>query len=151
MTSLLTEMKNLDFIKTRRNVYRIFKRYNKLLNLLPLRSMPSVTQSFSFIPPSTVSGLNKIEISADKNIKREQMMQERETLLKRVHEAVDNLKPDEKYIIVNKYLQDERGIDFEIYTDLGIGKTKYYEIKNDAIIRLAFYLGIDEYMEGDAE
>ncbi|MGK0575521.1 ArpU family phage packaging/lysis transcriptional regulator [Macrococcus capreoli] len=151
MTSLLTEMKNLDFIKTRRNVYRIFKRYNKLLNLLPLRSMPSVTQSFSFIPPSTVSGLNKIEVSADKNIKREQMMQERETLLNRVHEAVDNLKPDEKYIIVNKYLQDERGIDFEIYTDLGIGKTKYYEIKNDAIIRLAFYLGIDEYMEDDAE
>jgi len=112
---------------------------------MPVRSYPSVTQSFSLEPPTTVKDLNKIELSVSKNIEREQMMLERQQLMDNLHNAIDNLKPDEKYIIVNKYLQEERGIDIDIYTELGIGKTKYYEIKNDAIIRLAFYLGMEEY------
>jgi len=114
---------------------------------MPVRSYPSVTQSFSLEPPTTVKDLNKIELSVSKNIEREQMMLERQQLMDNLHNAIDNLKPDEKYIIVNKYLQEERGIDIDIYTELGIGKTKYYEIKNDAIIRLAFYLGMEEYSE----
>lgn len=143
--TLLLEIKNLDFIKTRKNVYKLFNKYNRLLCLMPIRSYPSVTQSFSLEPPTTVKDLNKIELSVSKNIEREQMMLERQQLMDNLHNAIDNLKPDEKYIIVNKYLQEERGIDIDIYTELGIGKTKYYEIKNDAIIRLAFYLGMEEY------
>ncbi|UBH10610.1 ArpU family phage packaging/lysis transcriptional regulator [Macrococcus armenti] len=145
--TLLLEIKNLDFIKTRKNVYKLFNKYNRLLSLMPIRSYPSVTQSFSLEPPTTVMDLNKIESSVSKNIEREQMMIERQQLMDKLHNAIDNLKPDEKYIIVNKYLQEERGIDIDIYTELGIGKTKYYEIKNDAIIRLAFYLGLEEYSE----
>ncbi|PKF46482.1 ArpU family transcriptional regulator [Macrococcoides caseolyticum] len=145
--TLLLEIKNLDFIKTRKNVYKLFNKYNRLLCLMPVRSYPSVTQSFSLEPPTTVKDLNKIELSVSKNIEREQMMLERQQLMDNLHDAIDNLKPDEKYIIVNKYLQEERGIDIDIYTELGIGKTKYYEIKNDAIIRLAFYLGMEEYSE----
>lgn len=145
--TLLLEIKNLDFIQTRKNVYDIFNKYNRLLSLMPIRSYPSVTQSFSLEPPTTVMDLNKIELSVSKNIEREQMMIERQQVMDKLHNAIDNLKPDEKYIIVNKYLQEERGIDIDIYTELGIGKTKYYEIKNDAIIRLAFYLGLEEYSE----
>lgn len=145
--TLLLEIKNLDFIKTRKNVYKLFNKYNRLLCLMPIRSYPSVTQSFSLEPPTTVKDLNKIELSVSKNIEREQMMVERQQLMDNLHSAIDNLKPDEKYIIVNKYLQEERGIDIDIYTELGIGKTKYYEIKNDAIIRLAFYLEMEEYSE----
>lgn len=145
--TLLLEIKNLDFIKTRKNVYKLFNKYNRLLCLMPVRSYPSVTQSFSLEPPTTLMDLNKIESSVAKNIEREQMMIERQRLMDKMHNAIDNLKPDEKYIIVNKYLQEERGIDIDIYTDLGIGKTKYYEVKNDAIIRLAFYLGLEEYSE----
>lgn len=145
--TLLLEIKNLDFIKTRKNVYKLFNKYNRLLCLMPVRSYPSVTQSFSLEPPTTLMDLNKIESSVAKNIEREQMMIERQQLMDKMHNAIDNLKPDEKYIIVNKYLQEERGIDIDIYTELGIGKTKYYEIKNDAIIRLAFYLGLEEYSE----
>lgn len=143
--TLLLEIKNLDFIQTRKNVYNLFNKYNRLLSLMPIRSYPSVTQSFSLEPPTTVMDLNKIESSVAKNIEREQMMLERQQLMDKLHNAIDNLKPDEKYIIVNKYLQEERGIDVDIYTGLGVGKTKYYEIKNDAIIRLAFYLGMEEY------
>lgn len=145
--TLLLEIKNLDFIGTRKNVYNLFNKYNRLLSLMPIRSYPSVTQSFSLEPPTTVMDLNKIESSVAKNIEREQMMIERQQLMDKLHNAIDNLKPDEKYIIVNKYLQEERGIDIDIYTELGIGKTKYYEVKNDAIIRLAFYLGLEEYSE----
>ena len=106
--TLLLEIKNLDFIKTRKNVYKLFNKYNRLLCLMPIRSYPSVTQSFSLEPPTTVKDLNKIELSVSKNIEREQMMLERQQLMVNLHKAIDNLKPDEKYIIVNKYLQEER-------------------------------------------
>ena len=145
MNSLLLDIQNLDFKKTRSNVHHTFKKYKRLLGILPVRSMPSVTQSFSYIPPTTNVCLNGIEAAAAKNIEREKMLKEREEILEQMNNAIENLKPDERYIIVHKYLQDQRGIDYEIYTDLGYGKTKYHEVKNDAIIRLAFYLGIEVY------
>lgn len=151
MTNLLLDMQHLDFKQTRTNVYNLFRRYNRLLRITPVRSMPSVTQSFSFVPPATTIMLNSIESAADKNVQREQLMKERKELMDKMHAAIDNLKPDEKYIIVNKYLQDELGSDYNIYTDLGIGKTKYYTVKNDAVIRLAFFLGIEEYSKETTE
>ncbi|TDL96695.1 ArpU family transcriptional regulator [Macrococcus brunensis] len=151
MTQSLLEIQNLDFKKTRNNVYHTFRKYNKLLRIMPVRSMPSVTQSFSFIPPATTIGLNGIESAASKNLEREKLLLERKELMEQMHAAVDNLKPDEKYIIVHKYLQEEPSSDYSIYTDLGLGKTKYYTVKNDAVIRLAFYLGIEEYSKETTE
>jgi len=143
--TLKLEIQNLDFNKTRKKVYDLFDKYKSLLNLMPLRSYPSVTQSFSLETPSTVQELNKIESSVYKNIERMKMFEEREKLMNDLHDAVDNLKPEEKYIIVYKYLQEDRGNDYDIYTNLGVGRTKYFEMKSDAIVRLAFFLGIEEY------
>ncbi|KAA1039130.1 hypothetical protein ERX35_007910 [Macrococcus equipercicus] len=151
MTNLLLDMQHLDFKQTRTNVYNLFRRYNKLLRIAPVRSMPSVTQSFSFVPPATTMTLNGIEAAAEKNILRQKLLDERKDLLERMHAAIDNLKPEERYIIVHKYLQDDLGSDYEIYTDLGVGKTKYYTIKNDAIIRLGFFLGVEEYHDETTE
>ncbi|UTH13306.1 ArpU family phage packaging/lysis transcriptional regulator [Macrococcus equipercicus] len=151
MTNLVLDMQHLDFKQTRTNVYNLFRRYNKLLRIAPVRSMPSVTQSFSFIPPATTMTLNGIEAAAEKNILRQKLLDERKDLLNRMHAAIDNLKPEERYIIVHKYLQDDLGSDYEIYTDLGVGKTKYYTIKNDAIIRLGFFLGVEVYHDETTE
>lgn len=75
-------------------------------------------------------------------------MDKRDHVMQQMHEAVDCLKPHERYIIVYKYLQEEKVADVEIYTELGMSRTKYYELKNDAIVRLAFFLGIESYEKG---
>jgi ArpU family phage transcriptional regulator len=77
-------------------------------------------------------------------------MDRRDHVLNQMHEAVECLKPHERHIIVYKYLREEIVPDVELYTDLGISRTKYYELKNDAIVRLAFFLGIESY-EKEAE
>lgn len=145
---LSLNIKDLDFKRTRHKVIKYIKEYNYLLALKPLRDEPQITQAFSFIPPSTNRSLNNIEQSASRNIKRDELMQQRERVLESLHDAVEKLPPDEKFIIVKNYLNDESTMN--IYMDLGISKTKFHEVKQDAIVRLAFYLGIECY-EGDDE
>ncbi|WP_179287275.1 ArpU family phage packaging/lysis transcriptional regulator [Salinicoccus roseus] len=144
----LLKIEELDFVATRNAAYKFINEYHQLLHLSPLREEPSVTQSFSFIPPSTKKSLNSIEQAASKNIKRQELMDKRDHVMQQMHEAVDCLKPHERYIIVYKYLQEEKVADVEIYTELGMSRTKYYELKNDAIVRLAFFLGIESYEKG---
>lgn len=136
---------NIDFKETKAEVVKILKRYKKLLHIVPVRSMPSITSSFSFIAPDTSYRLNAIESTAEKNIQREKLLKERAALANSIHQAIDCLLDDEKYIIVNNFLQIQKGVDYDIYTDLGIGKTKYYELKKNAIVQLAMYLGIEKY------
>lgn len=146
----LLKIEELDFVATRNAAYKFINEYHQLLHLSPLREEPSVTQSFSFIPPTTNRSLNNIEQAASKNIKRQELMDRRDHVLNQMHEAVECLKPHERHIIVYKYLREEKVPDVELYTDLGISRTKYYELKNDAIVRLAFFLGIESY-EKEAE
>lgn len=47
-------------------------------------------------------------------------MDKRDHVMQQMHEAVDCLKPHERYIIVYKYLQEEKVADVEIYTELGM-------------------------------
>lgn len=151
ISMLQLDIKDLDFFATRDAVHGLIGRYKNLLTIVPVRDMPAVNQSFSFIPPCTNRSLNAVEQSAERNIKRERLFEERDALMQRLHAAIDELKPNEKYIIVYSYLQEEKMPDVDIYTDLGISRTKYYEMKQDAIVRLAFYLGIEVYDEKEGD
>ncbi|MEY8559578.1 ArpU family phage packaging/lysis transcriptional regulator [Jeotgalicoccus halotolerans] len=142
---LSLDIPEIDFDKTRSNVIKYIDEYNYLAAIVPMRSEPQITQAFSFIPPATNRTLNTVEQSASKNIKRQQLFEKRKRLMDAMHEAVDTLPPDEKYIIVKNYLNNEKTID--IYNDLYISKTKFHEIKNRAIVHLAFALGIEVYEE----
>ncbi|GAB3061095.1 ArpU family phage packaging/lysis transcriptional regulator [Salinicoccus sesuvii] len=135
----------LNFEATKEAVHNRIREYHQLLHLSPVREEPSVTQTFSFIPPTTNRNLNNIEHAASRNIKRQELMSKRDHILEQMHEAVECMKPHERYIIVNKFLKEERAADVDVYTDLNLNRTKYYELKNEAIVRLAFYLGIEIY------
>jgi len=57
--------------------------------------------------------------------------------------AVAGLDPKEKYIISNKYMKGRVMNDVDIYTDhdFGYGRRKYYEIKDEAVAKMARILG----------
>ncbi|MGQ4666514.1 ArpU family phage packaging/lysis transcriptional regulator, partial [Metabacillus halosaccharovorans] len=81
----------------------------------------------------------------DMALERIEFEQERNKVIKRIHAAVNSLKPEERFIIIKCFMQQDIGYDPDIYLELGIGKTRYYEIKGEAMLRLAFNLHIEVY------
>lgn len=143
MLSLST--KYIDFDRTKSVVLKYIDEYNFLLALKPTRNEPSVTQGFSFIPPATDRTLNTIESAADKNLKRQALMQKRERVIDEFTKVIETLPATYRYIIVKIYLNGCS--DTEVYLDLNISKTNYYKVKKEAIVQLAIYLGIEVYKD----
>ncbi|KFN03301.1 phage transcriptional regulator, ArpU family protein [Bacillus clarus] len=68
-----------------------------------------------------------------------------------MHDAVNTLKGDERFIVVKSYMEEEPESDLDIWLELGEGKTKYYKIKGSALLRLALNLKIEVlYMRKNA-
>lgn len=143
MILLLDQFIDIDEKATLKNMKGAIEKYRRLLFLRPLVSIPSVTASYSFIPPSTAKRLTSIENTVNQLVEREKVMEERNRYMDSFHSAIEQLRPDYRFIIVKKFLQIDRAADVEIYTELCVGKTKYYELKKEALLYLAMYLGIE--------
>lgn len=68
--------------------------------------------------------------------------QEKEMKILHMQRALNNIDNIELQIIEMKYLANERQNDINIYLDLGLQKTKYYEKKKQAIYMIAHCLNI---------
>lgn len=135
---------------TKKEVEKALYRYRDYLITLPMYLMPKVTASYSITPPSNTNTFN----SSTENvaIERIEYERERERCLNEMHEAVNSLKDTERQIIIRKFMiNGELGYDREIMMDLGLGKTRYSEIKGEAILRLAFALKIEVYKKSEAK
>jgi ArpU family phage transcriptional regulator len=128
---------------TRKAVEEALEEYRDLLVTLPMNCSPKITASYSLIPPSNSNDFHSK--TEDAAIERAEFEMHRNKFLNKIHAAVETLKPDEKYIIVKRYMQQETGYDPDIWMDLGIGKTMYYSLKGKAMLRLAFALKIEVY------
>jgi len=128
---------------TKKKVEKIFDEYRMYLVTLPSDFLPKITASYSMLPASVT---NKFHSSTeDAAIERIEFELERNKFVNKVHAAVNSLKPDERFIIIKCFMQQHAGYDPDIYLELGMGKTRYYEIKGEAMLRLAFALQIEVY------
>lgn len=137
----------VDYCKTRKKVYKLFDRYRYLIELLPLEVTPRLTQNFSFIPPSTRQTLNGIESIVDKKLEREKLEDELQTLASLIDDSLNILSVEERIIIVRRYLQkeDDSYTDWQLYNELHLGRSKYYEIKKRAVNKLGFHFKMEVY------
>lgn len=135
----------LNVKMTRKNMIKCLKRYRKLDELCLFTNEMRVTSSYSEKIITQNYGLNKLEKVVDKNIKREQLLKERENLKKDISESFNILDEEERFIIENKFLKKYTESDISLYMDLHIGKTKYYDIKNSALMKMAIFLGLEVY------
>jgi ArpU family phage transcriptional regulator len=135
---------------TKKELEKVLYKYRDYLITLPNYLMPKVTPAYSIIPPSTTNAFHSsTENAAIERIEYEQM---RDGYLAEIHSAVNSLKDDERHIIIKKYmLHGEIGYDREIMMDLGVGKTKYSQIKGEAMLRLAFALKIEVYKKSEVK
>ena len=141
---------NINYKETKKKIEKELFKYRDYLITLPNYLMPKITASYSLIPPATTNAFHST--TEDAAIERIEYERERNAFLKRMHDAVNSLKDDERQIMIKKYmLHDELGYDREIMMDIGVGKTKYYQIKGEAMLRLAFALKIEVYKEREAK
>lgn len=128
---------------TKKAVEKVLILYRDYLITLPSYMFPKVTPSYSLVPPTNTNAFHSS--TEDAALDRIEYEEARDTYLQTVMKAVNSLKEEERLIIVKKYLQDELGYDPDIWLEVGVGKTKYYQIKGAALLRLAFALKIESY------
>lgn len=133
----------IDEKKTKLALEKALEKYREYLVTLPVDLMPTITPTYTLTPPSKTYTIN----SQTENIaiERAEFEKERSKYMKKIMDAVETLKPDERTIIVARYLKEEMSYDIDIWTDLNIGKTKYYKLKWQAMLRMAFALKVEVY------
>ncbi|MER2172244.1 MAG: ArpU family phage packaging/lysis transcriptional regulator [Psychrobacillus psychrodurans] len=136
---------NIDEKRTKKSVERQLIKYREYLVTMPSTMAPKITSTYSIIPPSNTN----LFVSKTENIAIERVMyeQERDKFMKWIHAAVDTLKPEEKKIIIECYLLEDTLPDIEIWTGLHMGRTKFYQTKCKALLRLAFALKKEVYVK----
>ncbi|NEX77384.1 ArpU family transcriptional regulator [Bacillus thermocopriae] len=135
---------------TKKRVEKALYKYRDYLITLPNFLMPKVTASYTLVPPSTTNAFHSSTEEAA--IERIEYEKERDAYLSWIHEAVNSLKEEERQIIIKKYmLHNELGYDREIMMEIGVGKTKYYKIKGQGMLRLAFALKIEVYKKSEVK
>lgn len=135
-------IQRVDEKLTRKEVEGKLDKYRMYLLTLPADILPTITANYSLVTATSNQFSSKTENAA---IERAELEIEREKYFSWIHGAVTSLKPDEKEIIMRRYLNPEIDTDREIWMDLCIGSTKYYKKKWEAILRLAFNLKIEVY------
>ncbi|MFY0742140.1 ArpU family phage packaging/lysis transcriptional regulator [Solibacillus silvestris] len=135
----------IDEKQTKKSVERELIKYRDYLFTLPSTMAPKITQTYSIIPPSNTNSF----VSKTENIAIERVMyeQERDKFMNWIHAAVDTLKPEEKKIIIECYLLEDTLPDMEIWDGLHMGRTKFYQNKCKALLRLAFALKKEVYVK----
>ncbi|MGM2755166.1 ArpU family phage packaging/lysis transcriptional regulator, partial [Bacillus cereus group sp. Bce019] len=86
-----------DTKKTKKAVEEVLENYREYLNTLPSNLMPKVTTMFSEVPPTFTNQFHSS--TEDIAIERIELEQQRKEYMDWVHQAVNTLKPDERYII----------------------------------------------------
>ena len=105
--------------------------------------MPTITPTYTLTPPSNTNTFSsKTENVA---IERAEYELERTAYMNKIHAALATLKREERTILIERYLKEDVRYDIDIWTDLHIGKTKFYKLKWQAMLRMAFALKVEVY------
>lgn len=145
MKKNMFELPEIETNATKKAVEEALERYRMLLLQTPEESIPKLTATYSFIPPST----NKEYISTTEAmaVQKADFEAMREKYLTKIQKAVNRLKPRERALIVNKYMLQEDKYDYEVYNSIGLSERTYYRYKARAFYSLALSLGIEVYKE----
>lgn len=139
----LDRLPKVDEKATKKEVEKELFEYRDYLITLPTYFFPKITPTYSFVPPTQTNQFHSnTENTALERIEYEE---NRDFFINKINNAVNGLKEMERNIIIKRYMLQDIGYDPDIWSELGIGKTKYYDIKGEAMLRLAFALQVEVY------
>jgi ArpU family phage transcriptional regulator len=109
-----------------------------------VRRETKITASYEVKEGGSSNQVSKaIENAAVFNVDGENRMKEQQ---EQVDRAVSRLGKRERAIIEARYMEDDDVFDYNVYNDMHMGSTKYYELKSRAIYKLAFALCLEIYV-----
>lgn len=133
----------IDKKRTKEQAELQLEQYRYYLRTLPSNIQPKITSTFSLVPTASTNQFRSI--TEDIALKRIAFEEKREKFINYILDATARLEEDERFIINQRFLQHAEGYDLDIWLELGIGRTKYYRLKAEALIRLGIELGVEEY------
>ncbi|PHK50636.1 ArpU family phage packaging/lysis transcriptional regulator [Staphylococcus edaphicus] len=60
-------------------------------------------------------------------------------------DGLNTLSAEESIIIGRRYLVKNNDTDYQIYTEMHLGKTKYYKMKKRAVNKMGIHLNLEFY------
>lgn len=125
-------------------IEKVLRQARTYMMTAPEEYLPSVTAKFTLEPPnnSLDSKFSAVEKAAIKNID-EQI--KREKFFKRLSKALNQLTTVERQLITSKYLKTDPLFNYEIVWEMNISESKFYRLRNRALYRLAFLMGVEKY------
>lgn len=145
----LAFLPEIDPDETKRNVESLLEKNQMYLLMDPEDMQPKITSTFQLTPPSNTNAFHSS--TEDTAIERIELDMKRKSLLKKVLNAVNRLNYEERSVIIKRYFGQDDVFDYEVYNNLGFSERKYYRVKSRAFYKIAFYLRLEVYKEGDEE
>lgn len=145
----LAFLPEIDPDETKRNVESLLETNQMYLLMDPTDVQPKITSSFQLTPPSNTNAFHST--TEDTATKRIELEMKKKNLNKKVLNAVNRLNYEERSVIIKRYYGQDDVFDYEVYNELGFSERKYYRIKSRAFYKIAFYLRLEVYKDGDEE
>jgi len=137
------ELPVIDRQSTKVAVEAIFEKYRLFLLTVPEDNMPKITQTFSLVPTFSNQFHSSTEESA---VQIASLEQTKETFARKIQRCVNRLNLEERMVIINSCMGEDKVMDYEVYNALGMSERKYYRVKARAYYKLAFMLWQDKYI-----
>lgn len=131
--------------ETKIKVESEFEKYRYLLLKSGETDFPSITQTYTFQPPSKTNVIHSsVEHAAIKNVDIEKF---RKTFLGRMQLSVNRLSYLQRAILIRRYMTDDSIFDYEVFNELGMSERNYHRVKAKALLRLAAILNLEVFEE----
>ena len=139
---MLFEVKELDYMKTKKNVFAVIHRYEKALMRLDVGDKPKITANYNLeIPPSYGNSFHSS--TEDAALYGVEGYKVDEKFIKRVVNCVNNLRVDHRQIILLAYFMKEP---HNLVADKLCISTANLSIKKiSAVEMFAYGMGVEVY------
>jgi len=128
---------------TKKAVEKELEKLQLLWTTSPSEEVPSITTSYSLTPPTNTNLTNSaVESAAIENADREQA---RKKYIQSMINCINRLSPEERALIIMEYLDSRFKYNYEIFNELHVSESHFYNIKNRAYYKIALMLRIEVY------
>ena len=128
-----------------------YKEYKQRIKKIEMdrEEKPTANMGMDYSSPAVSGGGGKSDSTGNKAIEIIEDIEDEEykkkcQVVRDVEIAFEGLCPLEQFVVYKKYMQGRKKPDVKIYThpEFGPERTKYYEIKDEAIKKMARIMGI---------
>ena len=144
----LFEHKEIDYQKTKRNVLKVIRKYERCLTRLEANSQPKLTPTYKMSVGS--SGSNGINSKVENTVtyKLDEYQSDYDFVM-RILNVINSMKLDYRIIIIESFFEDLPN--FDVAEKIGLGLSQLSHKKKIAIELFAYGMGCEVWLPPEEE